>query len=710
MKQAMRSWSVAAATLLIFPVMALGPQSEVSVFKIPSVQRQLAKEEQSLQQALRRFPDLQSSRQQDQFGYHGGYLPVRSGLPDEPRWQVELQFYNLPGLQEIILIPAIDPRFTGHRPYGFPRRMRVICQDASGRSTVAGEWMTSDVPHRGAVPFRIPLPPDAGSRIRIEIFQGAVEEDREFCALGEIFCVSREGIWLPVAFQVSPSYESPPYWSRSYLTDQRTGLGMPRGPADPQEVRAALPDMEMQVRGEPGEAPALAIDLGEVRELGWLNLFPAIPPAGDAMPGYGFPSSVQLRVSSAENPWEAQENLEVAWDGGNPGNNVVRLPLSSRLARWLIMEMDGLPQEQGIPVFALGELTVQFKKAFLPVREIRSRGLSVAGEKEVNRLVDGLAGGWPVMTLRSWLQSLEEQQDLRDRLEEVQEMQAVLHARWDRFRTRGTGAAAGGLFLLLGVFMLRRQVRLVQLRLQVEQEHQLAEVEKMKLRVFTQIAHELRTPLTVIPLPIERALKQVEDARLRTSLEVALKNVHELQDLVEQILGLRRVQAGKMTVSPQSLNVSAMLRELVDAMQPLADRNGVTLLNRGPEEEVWMTTGPMALKRIAGNLIGNAIKYTPAGGEVWVEERAEAAGLVWTVEDTGPGIPPDDLAHIFEEHFRASTATAVPGSGIGMTLVRELVDLLGGRIEVRSPVSHGRGTRITVFLPEMEAAEEERPI
>jgi two-component system sensor histidine kinase MprB len=68
------------------------------------------------------------------------------------------------------------------------------------------------------------------------------------------------------------------------------------------------------------------------------------------------------------------------------------------------------------------------------------------------------------------------------------------------------------------------------------------------------------------------------------------------------------------------------------------------------------------------------------------------------------------LAHIFEEHFRASTATAVPGSGIGMTLVRELVDLLGGRIEVRSPVSHGRGTRITVFLPEMEAAEEERPI
>lgn len=266
-----------------------------------------------------------------------------------------------------------------------------------------------------------------------------------------------------------------------------------------------------------------------------------------------------------------------------------------------------------------------------------------------------------------------------------------------------------GVIAVLGFHLIRAHERHL-----VAQERGRAEVARMKLDLFTHLSHELRTPLTVIPLPIERAMAALQDDRLKRYLGIALKNVRGLQFLVEQILDMRRLQEGKLRIVPTEIELVQQTREVLESFQVLAEHQQVRLEFEPRTDPLRVRFDPQALMRVLGNLIGNAIKFTPAGGRVAVRletsrggASATGAGLSATfeVEDTGAGIPPEYLSHIFDPFYRgvAGRHRGIHGAGVGLALAHELVVRLGGTIEVASPVpgtsGGGPGTRFTVRLP-----------
>ncbi|NBC17705.1 MAG: response regulator [Bacteroidetes bacterium] len=249
------------------------------------------------------------------------------------------------------------------------------------------------------------------------------------------------------------------------------------------------------------------------------------------------------------------------------------------------------------------------------------------------------------------------------------------------------------------------------------QARRLSELDAAKSRFFANLSHEFRTPLTLITAPIEEELRGAEDPERQQRLGLVLRNARRLLRLVDQLLDLAKLESGAMTLQRARGDLTAFVAEGVRAFQPLAEREGIALQVRTPPEPLHLAFDPDALDKVVGNLVANALKFTPAGGKVWVTvsapgddhpDRADppiAAEIV--VKDTGPGIPPDVLPHVFDRFQQGDPSATRPheGTGIGLALARELVDLHGGRITVES--EPGFGSAFTVQLPAGQPAEGE---
>ncbi len=245
-----------------------------------------------------------------------------------------------------------------------------------------------------------------------------------------------------------------------------------------------------------------------------------------------------------------------------------------------------------------------------------------------------------------------------------------------------------------------------------EQARRLQELDAAKSRFFANISHEFRTPLTLTLGP----LRDVREGRhgpippeARAEIELAIRSANQQLELVDQLLALARLDAGQGEFRPRRLRLDECVRLAAAPFEALArrQRTGFELdLRVGA---VHADCDEEKLERIVGNLLGNAFKFTPAGGHVTL--RLSSAPDGWTrldVEDTGPGIAARDLPHVFERFYRGErTGSEVPGTGIGLALVREFVQLHGG--EVRAENRPGGGTRITVRLPAAAAPPDEAP-
>ena len=239
-----------------------------------------------------------------------------------------------------------------------------------------------------------------------------------------------------------------------------------------------------------------------------------------------------------------------------------------------------------------------------------------------------------------------------------------------------------------------------------DQQRHLLEMDQLKTGFFTNISHELRTPLTVIRGPLERLLRTEKDEEKKQMLSVALRNANRVSTLVSQLLDFRRLEQGKMGMDITEGDIAECLLEVVDSLQPVATANQVECKTVFPDVlNGWFDSD--MLRKIAHNLINNAIKYTSAGGEIRIvlktfSSRNGTRMLSLTVEDTGIGIAPEHMEHIFERFYRIPEKSIVDGSGIGLHLTKELVDLWGGEIRAESPVHNDPdrpGTRFTVHLP-----------
>ncbi|MCB9283429.1 MAG: response regulator [Lewinellaceae bacterium] len=254
---------------------------------------------------------------------------------------------------------------------------------------------------------------------------------------------------------------------------------------------------------------------------------------------------------------------------------------------------------------------------------------------------------------------------------------------------------------VIGAFVrshLRRQ-------LAKKEAENLRTLDEFKNKLFANITHEFRTPLTIISGMIEQIRKK-PDRWLEDGSAMIQRNTNNLLDLVNQILELQKVEASKLEVRLQQGDIIPFLQAIFKQFQAFGKSKEQQLTFTAGPTELHMDYDPEKTLRIVSNLLSNAIKYTPEKGQVHFSAAlGEEPGLrpnrclVISIQDTGPGIPKEQLPYIFDRFFQAPAygKGTESGTGIGLSLTLELVKLLGGKIEVNSQV--GQGTAFTVFLP-----------
>lgn len=246
----------------------------------------------------------------------------------------------------------------------------------------------------------------------------------------------------------------------------------------------------------------------------------------------------------------------------------------------------------------------------------------------------------------------------------------------------------------------RRRRRDLTLRLRLETANEdLKELDEAKTAFFANVSHELRTPLTLMLGPVETLLQENSTEEHRPLLRAMLANTHRLLRHVNLLLDTAKLEAGQLQLDLAVGSLSDLLQDLVTASLPHAGRKGIEIATEGLEILPELAFDPDKVEMIAANLLSNALKFTPDGGRIAVRARTERGNVEFEVEDNGPGIPRDQRGLIFDRfHQVDSTLTRrQEGTGLGLTLARELARLHGGDVVVESEV--GRGSVFRVSLP-----------
>ncbi|MFN9718133.1 MAG: ATP-binding protein [Planctomycetota bacterium] len=229
-----------------------------------------------------------------------------------------------------------------------------------------------------------------------------------------------------------------------------------------------------------------------------------------------------------------------------------------------------------------------------------------------------------------------------------------------------------------------------------------------RLTQFTSDAsHELRTPLAVIQSQIEHALSQPRSTEsYQKTLTTCLKSSERMKSLVEGLLLLARTDAERLELYPTEIDLRQSAEEAVRQLEGKAVAEGIDLLCEMPEQPVFISADPRFMVQIPANLIDNAIQHTPSGGRISVSVRREKDFAIMTVSDTGDGIAPEHLPHIFERFYRIDTARSRQngGSGLGLAICRSLAEGQGGTIECQS--EPGVGSTLIVKWPVPESGTE----
>jgi signal transduction histidine kinase len=234
-----------------------------------------------------------------------------------------------------------------------------------------------------------------------------------------------------------------------------------------------------------------------------------------------------------------------------------------------------------------------------------------------------------------------------------------------------------------------------------EQNEQLREMDRMKDMFVSSVSHELRTPLTSIVGYIELLLDEDEfdnlDDEQRQFLEIIDRNCHRLTRLVDDILFMARVDAGRLSLELEAVDMAKLASAAVESAGPFAARKNQTLVLEAEPDLPALQADPTRMSQLVDNLISNGIKYTIEGGTVTVVVSRSGDNVHIEVRDTGVGIPPDELERLFVRFFRASTSGVAQGTGLGLSIVKSIVEAHRGTIDVHSKL--GVGTTFLVDLP-----------
>lgn len=230
----------------------------------------------------------------------------------------------------------------------------------------------------------------------------------------------------------------------------------------------------------------------------------------------------------------------------------------------------------------------------------------------------------------------------------------------------------------------------------LEKEHELNGLQR---QFVSMVCHEFRTPLAIIDGHAQRLLRRRNDIspdRLETSLSKVRTAIVRLTELMESVLSASRLEAGTIRMELAPCNVSAMIEDLASSYREINPTYDITTDVEGLPER--FTIDEKLMRQVVSNLLSNAIKYSPDSAEVRIQATtSDDGGISIAVRDQGLGIPKAELERLFERFFRASTSVGIAGTGIGLHMVKALVDMHDGRVEVDS--EEGVGTTFSVHLP-----------
>jgi signal transduction histidine kinase len=265
--------------------------------------------------------------------------------------------------------------------------------------------------------------------------------------------------------------------------------------------------------------------------------------------------------------------------------------------------------------------------------------------------------------------------------------------------------------LRLQEFTLRYQ--LDKNKRELEESHRkLVELDRLKSRFFANISHELRTPLTLLLSPLEALMQRSDrsfDDRTREVFETMHANAMRLLKLINDLLDLIRLESGRMDIKNDPVSVADFLKGLASAVKQVAVDKHISLeTNVGPELDMILTDRDK-VEKIVLNLLFNALKFTPADGRVELRAEKQDDHFVLSVTDTGVGIAEKNLPFVFDRFWQAdnSSRRKFHGVGIGLALVKELVEMMRGSVAVQS--QEGKGTVFTVKLPFQKAVAQPQP-
>jgi signal transduction histidine kinase len=238
---------------------------------------------------------------------------------------------------------------------------------------------------------------------------------------------------------------------------------------------------------------------------------------------------------------------------------------------------------------------------------------------------------------------------------------------------------------------------------ELEENHRkLKELDELKSRFFANISHELRTPLTLVLSPLESLIIQGRTTFPPATVETLAtmqSNGMRLLKLINDLLDLVRLESGAIKVKQEAIDVSAFVRGLVQSVKKVADDKHIQLSAHVAEEVGWVLGDRDKWEKILLNLVFNAVKFTPGGGKVQVHAKKIEERLQIEVIDTGMGISKENLPNVFSRFWQADSSAQrkFQGAGIGLALVKELVEVQGGTTAVASELN--KGTTFTITLP-----------
>ena len=217
------------------------------------------------------------------------------------------------------------------------------------------------------------------------------------------------------------------------------------------------------------------------------------------------------------------------------------------------------------------------------------------------------------------------------------------------------------------------------------------------------VSHDLRNPANAVKM-LARSISegQGSDALpddVRERVGVIQQAAEQIDALIQDLLDITRLEAGRLVVTPREVELATLVTRSVEALRPLADAGGVTLSMNLPSTPAALRVDPDRVMQLLSNVVGNAVKFTPAGGSVAVSATVDPVAAEITVRDSGEGIPAAQLSRVFDRFYQASLTSRAPrhGAGLGLPIARGIVEAHGGRIWIES--TQGVGTTVHFTLP-----------